>query len=79
MNTSTATAATGINGVTLHSAFHLPVKSALKSYACKKPINEAIHILRNKYQYLKVLIIDEKSMLARESFRRLSPALKVFI
>ena len=28
---STGKAATGINGITLHSAFHLPVKSGLKS------------------------------------------------
>ena len=29
---STGKAATGINGITLHSAFHLPVKSELKCY-----------------------------------------------
>ena len=52
-------AATGINGITLHSAFHLPVKSVLKSFEYKKPNDETLHILRNKYQYLKVLVIDE--------------------
>ena len=33
---STGKATTGISGITLHSAFHLPVKSGLKSYEYKK-------------------------------------------
>ena len=49
---STGKAATGINGITLHSAFHLPVKSGLKSYEYKKPSDETLHMLRNTYQYL---------------------------
>ena len=56
---STWKAATGINGVTLHSAFHLPVKSGLKFYKYKEPNDKTLHMLRNKYHYLKVLIIDE--------------------
>ena len=59
---STGKAATDINGITLHSAFHLPVKSGLKSYKYKEPSDETPRMLRNKYQYLKVLIIDEISM-----------------
>ena len=51
---STGKAATGINGITLNSAFHLPVKSGLKSYKYKKPNDETLHMLRNKYQSLKV-------------------------
>ena len=50
---STGKAATGINDITLYSAFHLPVKSGLKSYEYKKPSDETLHMLRNKYQYLK--------------------------
>ena len=45
---STGKAATGINGITLHSAFHLPVKSGLKSHEYKKPSDETLHMLRNK-------------------------------
>ena len=52
-------AAAGINGITLHSAFDLPVKSGLKSCEYKKPSDETLLMLRNKYQCLKVLIIDE--------------------
>ena len=50
---STGKVATGTNGIILHSAFHLLVKSGLKSYEYKKPNDETLHILRNKYQYLK--------------------------
>ena len=63
---STGKAATGINRITLHFAFHLTVKSGLKSYEYKKPSDETLHMLRNKYQYFKVLIIDEISMIGRE-------------
>ena len=76
---STGKAATGINGITLHSAFHLPVKSGLKSYKYKKPSDETLHMLRNKYQYLKVLIIDKISMIGRETFGHLDLVLKDII
>ena len=58
-------AATDINSITQHSAVYLPVKSGLKSYQYKKPSDETLHMLRNKYHYLKVLIIDEISMVGR--------------
>ena len=73
---SAGKAATGINGITLHSAFHLPVKSGLESYEYKKPSDETLRMLRNKYQYLKVLIIDEISIIGRETFGHLHLALK---
>ena len=76
---STGKAATGINGITLHSAFHLPVKSGLKSHEYKKPSDKTLHMLRNKYQYLKVLIIDERLMIGREIFGHLDLALKAII
>ena len=59
--------ATGVSGITLHSAFHLPVKSGLKSYRYKKPDDETLCALRNKHQYLKVLIKDEISLIGRET------------
>ena len=77
---STGKTATGTNGIILHSAFHLLVKSGLKSYEYKKPSDETLHILRNKYQYLKkVLIIDEISVIGRETFGRLDLALKAIM
>ena len=72
-------AATGINGITLHSVFHLPVNSGLKSYEHKKPSDGTLHMLRKKYQYLKVWIIDEISVMWRETFGHLYLALKTII
>ena len=68
---STGKAATAVNGIALHSTFHCPVKSGLKSYAGKKHIDKTLHILRNRYQYLKVLIIDEILMTGRETLEHL--------
>ena len=79
MTASIGKAVTCINGITLHSAFHLPVKSGLKSHEYKKPSDETLHMLRNKYQYLKVLIIDEISMIGRETFGHLDLALKAIM
>ena len=77
---STDKAATGINCISLHSAFHLPVKSGLKSHKYKKkPSDETLHMLRNKYQDLKVLIIDEISMIGRETFGHLDLVLKAIM
>ena len=39
-------AATGINGITLYSAFHLRVKLGLKYYKYKNLNDETLHILR---------------------------------
>ena len=74
--TSTGKAAANVSGIKLHSAFNLPVKSVLKSCGYQKPSEETYHKLRNKYQYLKVLIIDEISMIRRETFEDLDLALK---
>ena len=76
---STEKAATVINGITLHSACHLPVKSGFKSDEYKKPNDETLPMLRNKYQYLKVLIIDEISVIGRETFEHLDLALKAIM
>ena len=58
MTASTGKTATDINGITLHSAFHIPVKSGLKDCEYKKQSDETLDMLRNKCQYFKVLIID---------------------
>ena len=72
MTASTGKVAIGINGVTLHSVFYLPVKSGLKPFQYKKPSDETLHMLRN----IPVLILDEMSMIGRESFVHLDLALK---
>ena len=46
---STENATTGMNCITLHSAFHLPVKSGLKSQEYKKPSDTSLCMLRNNY------------------------------
>ena len=76
---STGKAATGINGITLHSAFHLPVKSGLKSHKYKKPSYETLQMLRNRYQYLKVLIIDEISVVVIETSGHLDLVLRAIM
>ena len=45
---STCEDATSINGITLQSAFHLPVKSGFESYEYKNPSDETVHMLRSK-------------------------------
>ena len=40
---STGTAATGIKGITLHSAFHLPIKTGNKLFEYRKPRDEVLH------------------------------------
>ena len=79
MTASTGKAAPGISDITLHSAFHLPVTSKLKSYEYKKPSDETLHMLRNKHQYLNVLIIDQMPMIGREKFRPLNLLLKAIM
>ena len=79
MNASAGEAATGVNGITLHTAFHLPFKSGLKSCKYKKPNDETLHMLRSKYWYLKVFIIDKISMTEREIFGHLDLASKAIM
>ena len=79
MTVCTGKSATGISGITLQSAFNLPIKSGLKSYEYKKPSDETLHVLRNKYQYLRALIIDEISMIGRENFGHLHLVLEAIM
>ena len=76
---STGKAVTGINGITLHSAFDLPFRSELKSFKYKKPNDKTLHMLRNKCQYSKVLIIDEISVIGTETLGHLDLALKAIM
>ena len=71
---STGKAATNIDGTTLHSAFQLPVREGLCN--CGKLSNEKLHILQIKYQYLQILLIDEISMIGKETFNDLNKYLR---
>ena len=73
---STGKTATNVNGIALYSVFNLPFKLRLKSCGYRKPIEETFHKLRRKYQYLKVLIIDELSIIGSETFEDSDIALK---
>ena len=70
---STGKAAANINSITLHFAFHLPVKQGF--YV--QPGAEVLHILRSRYAYFKILLIDEISMTGLETFNHLNKALQV--
>ena len=50
---STGKADTGVNGTTLHSMFHLLVKTGNISLAYKKPRDEVLNEMQNKYKYLR--------------------------
>ena len=73
---STGKAATNINGTTLHSAFQLPVTSG-GALNTRKLSNEKLHMLQIKYKYLKVLLIDEISMIGKETFDNLNRNLQL--
>ena len=61
----TGKAAYNINGVTLHHAFKVPVNQKL---VFKKLTNDALNTLTVKYMNLKMLIIDEISMVGASLF-----------
>ena len=61
---STGKAATNVNGTTLHSAFKLPTPQSWS----KVLKGEDLQRFRNKYKYLKVLVIDEVSMIGKPTF-----------
>ena len=56
----TGIAAFGINGMTVHSALSLPVKSSFNPL-----IPSALSKLQHQWKDIKLLIIDEKSMIGR--------------
>ena len=69
---STGKAATCINETTLHAAFQLPIKTRNRTFQYNKPKDETLHEMRSRYKYLKVLIIDEISMVGCETFQHLN-------
>ncbi|XP_066914113.1 ATP-dependent DNA helicase pif1-like [Clytia hemisphaerica] len=71
---STGKAATNVDGTTLHSAFKLPIYGKGKHF--KKLSGDNMHNLRLKFKHLKILLIDEISMIGEKSFKDLNQRLQ---
>ena len=65
VTTSTGKAAVHINGITLHSAFKLPINRDVN------PKDVTLHELRLRYRFLKVLLIDQIPMIGADTFSHL--------
>ena len=72
---STGKAACNINGTTLHSAFCLPLHGK-NQYPKTELKGKQLQDLQVKYRYLRVLIVDEISMIGRLSFDDLNKFLR---
>ena len=74
---STGKAAANVDGSTLHSAFVLPIYDEGRAYVQKRDLSgDELHNLRLKFKYLKVLLIDEISMIGKRSFDDLNRRLQ---
>ena len=78
MTASTGKAASNIDGMTIHSAFGLPLrkKKGEQDFTYKKPDQSKLNTMRCSYTNLKVIIADEISMFGSVSFHHLSCALQ---
>ena len=76
MTASTGKAATNVNGITVHSAFALPVKQQGCQFLYRKPSAERLNTMRSNYVNLKLIIIDEISMLGGKNLTHLSLVLQ---
>ena len=65
LTASTGKAASQIDGITLHSAFHIGCNSNKDKNKLKKNILAG---LQKKYQYLKIIVLDEISMTGLDTF-----------
>jgi hypothetical protein len=68
LTASTGKAAAHINGSTLHSAFSISCKSRRHK---GKISSKILRLLQTKYKYLKILVLDEISMINDDIFGRL--------
>ncbi|XP_066916735.1 uncharacterized protein [Clytia hemisphaerica] len=73
---STGKAASNIDGTTLHSAFKLPIYGKGAFFVKKKLNGDEMNVLRKRYNYLKVLFVDEISMVGDKSFDDLNRRLQ---
>ena len=72
LTASTGKAASHIGGVTLHSAFHIPCKKSKNDEETEIKIpNKVLSVLKKKYRYLKMIVIDEISMTGLDTFEYL--------
>lgn len=69
-------AAVNIGGTTLHAAFHLPVKQRGAQFQYRRPSSVLLNSMRSKYAELKILIIDEISMVGAQTFSNLNLTLQ---
>ncbi|XP_070548888.1 uncharacterized protein [Ptychodera flava] len=72
LTASTGKAAVNIGGTTLHSAFHIPCKKHGESSEYHKPSAQILNSLRAKYAALKIIIIDEISMVGAQTLSTLN-------
>ncbi|KAK3100749.1 hypothetical protein FSP39_024640 [Pinctada imbricata] len=72
----TGKAAVNIGGTTLHSAFHLPVKQRGQRSDYKSPSSTLLNTMRAMYLQMKILIIDEISMVGANTLSNLNLTLQ---
>ena len=76
LTASTGKAAVNIEGTTLHSAFNLPVRRSDRSNDYQKPAAQTLNTLRSRYCLLRVIVIDEISMVGGQTLSNLNLTLQ---
>jgi hypothetical protein len=72
----TGKAAVNIGGTTLHTAFHLPVRRAGSHFGYIRPSANNLNLMRAHFCNLKILIIDEISMVSSKTLSHLDLTLQ---
>ena len=76
LTASTGKAAAHINGVTLHSAFNIFGRSSKDKSSIS---NRTLSFLQRKYKYLKIIVVDEISMIGSDTFDHLDRNLQAIM
>ena len=76
LTASTGKAAVNIGGTTLHTAFSLPCRKSGESNNYQRPPPQTLNTLRMKYSILKIIVIDEISMIGGETLSNLNQTLQ---
>ena len=76
LTASTGKAAVNISGTTLHSAFKLQCRKRGEKYEYTRPAPIILGKLKNQYMALKIIVIDEISMIGGETFLQLNQRLQ---
>ena len=77
LTATTGKAATNIDGITLHSAFSLPVKERGRQFEYKQPGAEKLNNMWCHYRCLKIIVIDTISMLKNQDLIHLNLTLQI--